>query len=487
MLLRIFDRACAVLSCVLLIINVMGATDSSAADLLEQGIYQEETVGDLEAAIAIYNRIVGDADAERPYAARALYRLGQCLQKSGKEDLAIRTFEKLVAEYPEQSDLVARARRHLPAAEQPAAGPSIEAAPWEDGEHLRFVVKTTSGTPIGDLTFSVQAGNSDGREVWRMKSYMALPKPEIAKYSYVESDRGSALPLETMLYHSQLGTLRARFEEGERRIRTSQPGKPAEPYVQKLDGAVYDNEQAVYLMRRLPLAEGYETHFFIAGRPGAVARADVTVLGIESVTVPAGTFECFKVELGSPPMVQTQWYSTDARRTMVKVAVADIVVELMEISRVRPGPVRYADDEAGVSLAAPRGWEVLKSVFHFEEHEFWVLLMPPELAAKAVLVSQKLDSPVPVREFAEADLGIYKGRRKSFTVREESWTETEVAGAPAVSVLADLESEGTAQVEYRVYVAGPSAYYFFVFRAEPDVFEAMKRDFDSIVESLDLG
>ena len=96
-----------VLQLVLLAVGA-GTTAQSVAELLEQGIYAEETVGDLDAAIEIYDRIVNDAQAERPYVARALFRRGQCLLKSGKEDLAIRSFQTLIADYPEQIDLVER-------------------------------------------------------------------------------------------------------------------------------------------------------------------------------------------------------------------------------------------------------------------------------------------------------------------------------------------------------------------------------------------
>lgn len=462
------------------------ATDSTAAELLEKGIYTEETVGDLDAAIAIYDRIVVDTQAERPYVAQALYRLGGCLLKAGDKDRAIRTFEKLVAEYPEQTDLVARAREHLPVTEQSSGGLTFDPAPWEDGELLRFVMKTPSGEPIGDLTYSARSKNVDGREAWRVESYMGIPKPEVAKYVYVEADRDSFRPINTMLYHSQIGTLRARFTETERQIEMNRPGEEAEPYTQKLSDVAYDNEQALYLARRLPLAAGYKTSFLLTGRPGATAVASLEVVAIETVTVPAGTFECFKVEIGVPPAVETQWFSTDAKRYVVKVASPQITVELKEIDRLPNGPVSFEDEAAGISLKAPRGWDIMKSAFRFGEHDFWLLIFPPEMKAKGVFVAQKPETPMSIREFAAADIGIYQTRRKDYAVREDSWAELEVGGAQAVSVLADLEAESQAMVDYRVYVAGPSTYYWFVFRAGADEFESMEDDFDGIVHSLKL-
>jgi hypothetical protein len=478
----------AILSLLLMLMPGAGteATDPSAAELLEKGIYTEETVGDLDAAIAIYDRIVVDTEAERPYVAQALYRLGKCLLKSGNDDRAIRTFEKLVAEYPEQADLVAKAREHLPVTEQTSGGLTLDPAPWEDGELLRFVLKTPSGQSVGDLSASVRSTNVDGREAWRVEAYMGIPKPEVAKYVHVEADRESFRPINTMLYHSQLGTLRAHFTDSERQIKMNRPGEEPEPYTQKLADVTYDNEQVLYLVRRLPLASGYKTSFLLTGRPGATAVASLEVVGIESVTVPAGTFECFKVEIGVPPAVETQWFSTDANRYVVKVGNPQIIVELTEIDRLPKGPVRFEDEAAGISMTAPRGWDITKSAFRFGEHEFWLLIFPPELKAKGVFVAQKPPTPMSIREFAAEDVEIYRSRRESYAVREDSWAELEVAGAQAVSLLADLEAENQAMVDYRVYVAGPSAYYWFVFRAAVDEFESMKDDFEGVVHSLKL-
>ena len=48
----------------------MAAGAESVGDRLQKGIYQEETVGDLDAAMKIYQEIVADEEANRPHAAR---------------------------------------------------------------------------------------------------------------------------------------------------------------------------------------------------------------------------------------------------------------------------------------------------------------------------------------------------------------------------------------------------------------------------------
>ena len=58
----------------------------SASTLLQEGIFTEETVGDLDAAIKIYEKIVDDDKANRAYAAQAQYRVGRCYLKQGQKD-----------------------------------------------------------------------------------------------------------------------------------------------------------------------------------------------------------------------------------------------------------------------------------------------------------------------------------------------------------------------------------------------------------------
>jgi len=91
----------------------MAARAESVEDRLHKGIYQEETVGDLDAAVKIYQKIVADEKANRPHVAQANYRLGMCYLKKGQKQQAIETFERLIAEFPKQAQLVGQAKGRL--------------------------------------------------------------------------------------------------------------------------------------------------------------------------------------------------------------------------------------------------------------------------------------------------------------------------------------------------------------------------------------
>ena len=84
-----------------------------ASELLEKGFYAEETEGDLDAAIGIYERIVEDDDANRAHIAKAQFRLGVCYVKKGMDADAAAAFRKVVERYADQPALVAQARVRL--------------------------------------------------------------------------------------------------------------------------------------------------------------------------------------------------------------------------------------------------------------------------------------------------------------------------------------------------------------------------------------
>jgi Tol biopolymer transport system component len=104
---------------ILLVMAAVGAFARQAGEdpavLLERAVQLETIDGDLDAAIAIYKRIVDEFGDRRSVAAKALLRLGGCYEKLGEEQvmLAQKTFEKIIADYPDQTEEVKLAREKL--------------------------------------------------------------------------------------------------------------------------------------------------------------------------------------------------------------------------------------------------------------------------------------------------------------------------------------------------------------------------------------
>src|SRR6266571_1224363 len=120
----------ALLSITTLLGAGQGAFAASPSELFEKGVYSEETKGDLDAALALYQQVIAEAKGSQALAAQAQYRLAVCYYKKKNFAEATAAFEKLIKDYPDQKDMIARAREYL------ASAVTLIPAPWSDGEEL---------------------------------------------------------------------------------------------------------------------------------------------------------------------------------------------------------------------------------------------------------------------------------------------------------------------------------------------------------------
>ena len=132
------------------------ARAETASVLLEKGIYTEQTVGDLDAAIKIYQQIIDDPEANGQYAAEATYRLGTCHLKKKQQAEAVKAFRALVREHPDQEQWVAKAKLRLarlispnPAALMPP-DTIVYAEIGNPGHQVEKIVNMLKGTPLAN-------------------------------------------------------------------------------------------------------------------------------------------------------------------------------------------------------------------------------------------------------------------------------------------------------------------------------------------------
>ena len=98
----------------------------------------------------------------------------------------------------------------------------------------------------------------------------------------------------------------------------------SKPVSADLGGALFADGAGTHaVIAALPLAEGYQTTFRNFNMQSQkVALKQVKVVGVEDVTVPAGTFKAWKVEESSAegePGATTIWIATDSRK-VVKIS-----------------------------------------------------------------------------------------------------------------------------------------------------------------------
>lgn len=329
----------------LLVISLIALTGTSitkaasVSELLEQGVYSEETKGDIEEAIQYYQQIISQAKTDASLAAQAQYRLGVCYYKQHEYAAATEAFEKLVADYPDQKQLVAKANTYL------AGAAILLPAPWTSGEQLRLDIVTQTGFKLGYANYTAVSDQANGKQIWRLGTQLTASGSQQA--SRVEVDAESMKPWHSRWRHSLLGEAQVNYSGDKAEVRLL-----GSDTVQTLEvgGACYDNEEVMQLMRRLPLTTNYSaTLRVVTGLGGSVIQFKTEVTGVETLEVPAGTFECYKLRLNL--VNQTFWISTDAHRYVVQFEAGPIKAKLAAIEKVDAAEwIRQPDAEFNFPL-----------------------------------------------------------------------------------------------------------------------------------------
>ena len=287
------------------------ANAQSAADLLQKGIHAQETVGDVDSAIQIFRQVAALPSANKVLAAQAQYQLVVCMLQKGDRSAAHRELDLLARNFPDQPDLLARARKLVPGSD------TLLPSPWGEIEGSQLNIKR-DGVFTGEyLHYSVDPPPLSG-----FPGRPANPQAVILRWDLttastlrsvqVEVDRDTLRPLGKPELHSNddLG----------------------DPSVAPLSGPAIDIEQSVFLMRRLPLAPGFKANlntqpFVLASKVKSPVALAVT--GIESVQTVAGKFNCYKVSM--PSIGQTFWIGVEGARPLVKFQAGNVEAELVKV------------------------------------------------------------------------------------------------------------------------------------------------------------
>ncbi len=465
------------------------AMAQSAADLLEQGIYTEQTVGDLSAAIEIYSRVVEDAEGNRPHIAQAQFRLGMCYLKKGDDAEARTALDQLIRNFPEQEQLVAQAREQL-AGLQPAL--ALEPAPWQDGEWLKYHIKLPTGKVMGTLQLMAWSTAVDGVDAWQLelRRFIIIDSDNYG-VSRVLVDRDSQRPIRSTIRHGILGNADAVFGPDGVEI-TGAAGAAHAASEQE----IYDNEQVMHLIRGLPLTPGYGIHLRVV----PIWTAQVIDVGLKvtkttSCRVPAGDFECYAIDLdlGQPGQdanrqKQKIWVSTGPERYPVKLKAEGVVFELVEIGRAEPGmPVTVSAEGFDFSTTLPAGWQFYERRPPGRSNKVAFRLLDPDAAAISSLeVDRCPRGRCPsLQETAEHELSGARERIEAYELREASWTERSIDGRPAISFVGDYRRNDQPWIQYRLYTLTDDMRFELIFRAPADRFEQLRTVFDSVAESLE--
>ncbi|MDH4218718.1 MAG: tetratricopeptide repeat protein [Candidatus Aminicenantes bacterium] len=168
-------------------------------DLFQKALAKERAEGNLEEAIALYQKVIAESKDES-LAAKAQFRIGVCYEKLGlkKAKLAQDAFQKVISDYPGQRDIVKMAQEKLSSLIQ--AESFVEQG--DGGKNLRLVMKGSAvdalemmGAPSPDgryVTFTDwDTGNLAVYEISTKKKWPLTGKKNWEDNSWCENSRWS--------------------------------------------------------------------------------------------------------------------------------------------------------------------------------------------------------------------------------------------------------------------------------------------------------
>src|ERR1043165_6646545 len=123
------------------------ASAQSVAERLQKGIYTQDTVGDVEAALTTFREILKMPSIPRRYAAQAQARIVRCLAEKGDANAASREFTVLTRDYAEFRDVVASAATAL-RGRQGVQVVQLPSAPTPTTSSIRGRVTDDGGRPL---------------------------------------------------------------------------------------------------------------------------------------------------------------------------------------------------------------------------------------------------------------------------------------------------------------------------------------------------
>jgi Tol biopolymer transport system component len=156
---------------ILITVALFGAFSQTGEDLFQKALRLERNEGKLTEAIVLYEKVVSESE-DKALAAKAQLRIGLCYEKLGqkKVEQAQQAFEKVVANYPNETEAVQLAKQKLSRIAQAKSaiqkgdeglklvkieadrmiGENAQISP--DGRYISFVDWDTGDLAIQDLT-----------------------------------------------------------------------------------------------------------------------------------------------------------------------------------------------------------------------------------------------------------------------------------------------------------------------------------------------
>ncbi len=198
----------------------------------------------------------------------------------------------------------------LAACGAPAQPLAFNPPPWQDGEVSVYRVTDANGTELGTAQWTWTRAADGWSQTYELRLAGRFDRGEVA------------LAEDLSMRHSWRETGGNRYEaryaaDGitiDMRVAGISTTRKLRPTAQAID-----NDVSLQIQRALPFAEGFATRYVnVIPTTATALPTSLRVVAAEAVTVPAGVFSTWRVELSAGGRIHDAWYGQQAPYPLVK-------------------------------------------------------------------------------------------------------------------------------------------------------------------------
>ncbi len=485
---RSHHRKCAVRIVVILVacMNFLSLTGAATPvqNELENGIYLQETVGDLPKAIDAFKKVVSESDDALAVAAEAQFRIGDCYARLGKDDKSTAAWEAVVSDYLGQTKWVKLAKSKL------NSELKLLPFPWGAGDELQFKITLPNGMDAGYQVWRIGSVKHKDVQAWKCTTQQTITINNQQNKSHVIADQQTFAPIESSWRHTILGTANATFKTGEAVV--TMVGKDA-PKKLKYDGLTFDNEQAAEVFRCLDMKVGQKDKINLVTSIGMTfIPLPFEVTGMKTVKCAVGEFECFVLELS---IGQTFYVANNPSRYIVGFDGGGIEARLVKVITADQFEKPVQVDTDGFDLTLPAGWHAFSQPSPKHKDQYRVRLVDPDNSVDAwvefspiaaLKKNQKYESP---QQWVEKKLDDAKEHHKDVTIggdQAQAADSKQDSGATAAEGTFEYKDGDRGKVGKLKSIFGKDVAVCFSLTHPKEDAKKLSTELDSIMSSIKL-
>lgn len=205
------------------------------------------------------------------------------------------------------------------------AGPKtsavVSSVPFSDGERLTYSIREDSGAISGRGTLSVKRDGDRLRLEQRYEEASppagAQPNTDTSVVVVGASDLRPQSMERQVEGRDEQHSYRATYGDDGKVVEVVADG--AKPRSIPLTEIFYDNESSLWLWRTLALADGYRERYVSIDAVGRTRQSvDLMVTGRQTVEVPAGKFEAWRLQIRNGRATRVAWINVEAPHQLVQ-------------------------------------------------------------------------------------------------------------------------------------------------------------------------